>query len=124
MSFCQESTRFCNYSRERFGREITFIKPHWYDDAAMSVQTTFESALSYAEGTYFYLLDHQHTPQQARQVLPNALKTEICISGMYDAWEHFMELRYFGKTGKPHPDMLIVSTMLKDEFGKIGVKFE
>jgi len=116
MSFCQESTRYCNYGKDKFGSEITFIEPTWYNEAERVIKSSFESFLKYSEDAYMDLLDHQYTPQQARQVLPNALKTEICVCGFEEDWKHFFDLRYRGTTGKPHPDMLNVATMLHKEF--------
>ena len=120
-SFCQESTRFCNYSKDKFGNELTFIEPTWYADSEDIIKSSFDSFLKYSEDAYLDLLDHQYTPQQARQVLPNALKTEICVCGDADAWQHFFDLRYRGLTGKPHPDMLQVSTMLYEAFKEKGI---
>lgn len=109
-SFAQESSRYCNYGlADKFGRELTFIKPYWYDDVSDDVRTDFENNLRYCEDTYLEFIDKKLTPQQARQVLPKALKSEICMTGFAEDWKHFLDLRYHGKTGKPHPDMLCVS---------------
>lgn len=139
LSFVQESTRFCNYSKDKFGNELTFIKPSWYSEVTNEQREAFEDYLEISEEAYMALLgkwenrkpDKRYktefkgnplTPQQTRQVLPNALKTEICVCGFKDAWEHLFELRYFGMTGKPHPDMLKVSTMLYKAFVDAGIK--
>ena len=111
-SFAQESTRYCNYSKDKFGNELTFIKPSWYIDGDCEdmryapVISEFENSCHYAEDSYLRMLSYGATPQEARQVLPNALKTEIVMTGFVSDWKHFFDLRYFGKTGKPHPDML------------------
>lgn len=120
-SFCQESSRYCNYSKERFGGEIICIEPTWYKDSSAAIQNYFVGSLQCAEDAYLTLIENGYTPQQARQVLPNALKTEICVCGFDDAWEHFFDLRYRGTTGKPHPDMLYVATMLYKEFENRGI---
>lgn len=116
MSFAQESTRYCNYGRERFGNEITYIKPTWYDDSEPVIKSSFESFLKYSEDTYLDLIDHQYTPQQARQVLPNALKTEIVVTGFTKDWEHFFNLRALDKTGPAHPDIKALALPLYEEF--------
>ena len=95
-SFAQESTRYCNYSKSKFGSQITFITPSWYYEAEPVIQSTFNSFLHYAEDTYLDMLDHQYTPQQARQVLPNALKTEIVLTAYESDWVHFFNLRAIG----------------------------
>ena len=105
-SFAQESTRYCNYSKSKWGSEITFIQPSWYAEAEPVIKSSFESFLKYSEDAYMDLIDHQYTAQQARQVLPNALKTEVVMTGFASDWRHFFDLRMWGKTGAPHPDML------------------
>lgn len=115
-SFAQESTRYCNYSKDKFGNEITFVKPA-HSLAPMSAEDFggehFISALENAEEEYMYLIGHGWSPQQARAVLPNALKTEVCMTGFASDWKHFFDLRLFGKTGKPHPDMLLLAEKAK-----------
>jgi thymidylate synthase (FAD) len=113
MSFCQESTRYCNYSRDKFGNELTFIEPTWYADSENVIKSSFVSLLRYSEDAYLDLLDHQYTPQQARQVLPNALKTEICVCGFEEDWKHFFDLRC---AKNAHPDMQVLAKQLKEQF--------
>ena len=79
------------------------------------------AVLNKAETCYLGAINQGLTPQQARQILPNALKTEICVCGFEDAWTHFFDLRYRGTTGKPHPDMLNVATMLHEQFEERGI---
>ena len=82
-SFAQESTRYCNYSKDKFGNEITFIHPCWIEDNQDTYDRwCFYESLSKAEEVYFRLLKHGWTPQQARAVLPNALKTELVMTGL------------------------------------------
>ena len=100
MSFAQESTRYCNYSKDKFGNELTFIKPNLEG---------YEPLFKQIEELYFKLLEQGKTPQEARAILPNALKTEICVTGFMDDWDYFLDLRYRGTTGKPHPDMYKVA---------------
>lgn len=126
-SFAQESTRYCNYSKDKFNNEITYIQPSWTFD---KVNEEFDkddncnllcSALSEAEDCYFALLDGGWTPQQARQVLPNALKTEIVMTGFADDWKRFFDLRVFGVSGPAHPDIRYIAAKAKnviDEFFK------
>ena len=121
-SFAQESTRYCNYSKDKFGKELTFIKPSWYDEAAENTKAVFDTFLDGSENAYFNLLDHQCSPQQARQVLPNAIKTEICMTGFVDStgWKHFFDLRALDKTGPAHPDMKALACPLYAEFCQRG----
>lgn len=112
-SFAQESTRYCNYSKDKFGREITVIRPLWLqDDLATDL---WETACENAEKSYFSLLDEGWSPQQARAVLPNSLKTEVVITGNMREWRHFFRLRAAGTTGAPHPQMAEVAVPLLKE---------
>lgn len=106
-SFAQESTRYCNYSREDFGKEITCIDPEFEGSAT----NMWIAAMLKAERTYFSLLDWGLTPQEARGVLPTDLKTEIVMTCNLAEWQHVINLRYHGTTGAPHPHMLKVMTM-------------
>lgn len=104
MSFAQESTRYCNYSKGQFGGEITVVRPFWAEDSAPGYEAWYD-ACSVAESTYMDLMEYGWTPQQARSVLPNSLKTEIVMTGNYREWRHFFELRACDKTGPAHPQM-------------------
>lgn len=112
-SFAQESTRYCNYSQEKFGKEITVIKPFFFNPVTFtdngvekdSIYYDWKSACEYAEKIYFKLLESGVTPEQARTVLPNSLKTEIVVTANEREWQHIIDLRLKGTTGKPHPQM-------------------
>ena len=170
-SFAQESTRFCNYSRDKFGNEITYVIPSWCDleegkyswvgfnhepiddywcgwrKDSESLDTKEDSelgktivnrmkdyhwllySLESSEKSYFKLLDRaikcrtnflirdKITPQMARQVLPNALKTEINMCGFISDWKHFFELR---DNSAAHPDMVRLVKPLHEEFIRLG----
>ena len=143
-SFAQESTRYCNYSKDKFGNELTFIIPSWYNkETDSAVKLKFLNYLTTTEGLYLDLLRGSYwakkvieggatyekfeniekvfaplTPQQARQVLPNALKTELVMTGFVSDWEHFFDLRARGTTGAPHPDAKVLAEPLMGEFYK------
>lgn len=138
MSFAQESTRYCNYSKDKFGGEISYIMPSWFPEANMQQQEAFMQIMKATEDYYMALLgqwderkpdarfktgfkDNPLTPQQARQVLPNALKTEICVTGFASDWRFFFDLRLFAKTGKPHPDMLLLAERAKSVAEDAGI---
>lgn len=118
-SFAQESTRYCNYSKDKFNNELTFIFPYWLLNRD---HDEFTKALRDTEKYYFTLLDQGWTPQEARQVLPNALKTEICMTGFESDWKHFLDLRYFEVTGKAHPDMKELATKIVEQFKNNNIK--
>lgn len=100
-SFSQESTRYCNYSKDGFGGEITAIRPCFLEEGSYT-WTQWKSACLYAEGRYFQMLDCGCTPQEARSVLPNSLKTEVVMTANLREWRHILRLR----TDKAaHPSM-------------------
>lgn len=107
VSFAQESTRYCNYAQDKFGKEITVIEPFFYKDREQSEEyNMWERAMEDAERHYFELIDAGSTPQEARSVLPNSLKTEIIMTATEEEWQHIIDLRAKGTTGKPHPQMV------------------
>lgn len=123
-SFAQESTRFCNYSTNKFGKECTFIQPCWsashtenYNGVDNFSGDYYEHSLRDAEQCYFKLLELGWTPQQARAVLPNSLKTELVMTGFTSDWEHFFKLR---DAGSAHPQARELAQPLHEEFIKRG----
>lgn len=113
-SFTQESTRYCNYSKEKFGNEIRCIKPANYGSWSIGNQITYEQSLRSAEKAYLALIKEGATPQQARGVLPTDLATTIIMSANHEEWEHFFDLRSRAKTGAPHPNMKVVASKAEE----------
>lgn len=123
-SFAQESTRYCNYSKDDFSSEITFIIPDYLEYKSEGWNIWKES-MKQAEDAYFKMLDFGLSPQQARAVLPNSLKTEVVMTANLREWRHFFKLRALGTTGKPHPQMLEVAVpLLEDMKNLIPVVFD
>ena len=132
-SFVQESQRYCNYSKDKFGGEITFIKPSFITvdelpsnidiNASPEVFKAFilKVAFDFSEKAYFNLIKEGCTPQEARAILPNATKTEVLMTGFASDWRFFFDLRYYGETGKPHPDMELLAGKAREEFIKAGI---
>ena len=115
-SFAQESTRYCNYSKDKFGNEITVID-QGFDDGE---KLFWQWACTKAEECYFKLLDRDITPQMARSVLPTCLKTEIVMTAPMFEWEHFFNLRMDGVAGTPHP---LIKELSKMAFKSIREEF-
>lgn len=135
-SFAQESTRYCDYSKDKFGNDITYIIPSWLDlpegkysnwdndwcdvselkllypevDNLSDPANCFLQSIKNAEYYYFMLINRGWKPQQARQVLPNVTKTELVMTGFESDWEHFFELRC---SGAAHPDAKKLADELK-----------
>jgi len=111
-SYSQESTRYCNYSNEKFGSELTFIKPCFWpeDDSRYAI---WKEQMRQAEAAYIRLIEAGATPQEARSVLPNSLKTEIVVTMDIREWRHFFRLR---TAPAAHPQMREVACMMLDTF--------
>lgn len=143
MSFAQESTRYCNYSKDKFGNELTFIIPCWmdipegsinlgnydktsarYNDGNVHIIDTkppyvgvdFIRSLCEAEYNYLSMVRNGWKPQEARAILPNSLKTELVVTGFVSDWNHFFDLRARGTTGAPHPQAKELAEPLMKEF--------
>lgn len=133
-SFAQESTRYCNYSKDKFGNECTFIIPSWLNyeeqqfvsknDSSCSIRTDlseheyFIDLLLESERTYNYLTQYcDWKPQQARAILPNSLKTELVMTGTIEQWEGFFKLR---DAKDAHPQARELAQPLHEEFIKRG----
>lgn len=139
-SFAQESTRYCNYSKDKFGNEITVIEPcffwdiseddklmyrnvfdKWSDDSNLNVTpkglqyARWYSTCKCCEASYFKMLEYGATPQEARSVLPTSLKTEIVVTADMREWRNIFKLRAAGEHGVPHPQMLEVMIPLLNE---------
>ena len=111
-SFAQSSTRYCNYSKDKFGGEITFIDSANWENMSKSEVIAMYNSFKAAEDAYMYLIKEGCTPQLARSVLPNQLMTEIVVTANMDEWHHIADLRLSGTTGAPHPDMKHIMTEL------------
>lgn len=127
-SFAQESTRYCNYSKDKFSNELAFIQPCWLDDERLKLYGPYHTVirdkspesilianLNNAERDYLDLIKLGWKPQEARAVLPNALKTELVMTGFISDWSHFFELR---DACSAHPQARELAQPLHEEFIK------
>jgi thymidylate synthase (FAD) len=141
-SFTQESTRYCNYSKDKFGNDLTFIIPCWMNEIELKEEfgdlTTLEyhkdiekfqssewsdaanflQSLAWCESNYLTLLQNGWKPQQARAVLPNSLKTELIMTGFISDWKHFFMLRC---APGAHPQAQEIAIPLEQEFKQLGL---
>ena len=114
-SYAQESTRYCNYSQDKFGHELTFIIPDFLEYGSEGFKL-WKDEMKQVEKTYFAMLEAGHTPQEARSVLPNSLKTELVMTANLREWRAFFKLRAANSTGAAHPQMLEITRPLLDDF--------
>ncbi len=120
-SYSQESTRYCNYQKDKFGSELTFIKPIFWDDSSEQYAIWF-SMMQMIEKNYMQLIDLGTSPQEARSILPNSLKTEIVVTMNLREWRHFFRLR---TAEAAHPQMQEIARAMLTEFqNKIPIIFD
>lgn len=124
-SYSQESTRYCNYSNKKFGNELTFIEPCYWNlenEEDKLKRKVWTDTLLDVEKRYMKLLELGATPQEARSILPNSLKTEIVMTMNLREWRHFFKLR---TSSAAHPQMREVAIMILKEFKeRISVIFD
>jgi len=123
-SYSQESSRYCNYSGDKFGNELTFIKPcFWHEDDENYL--LWKKTLEVIEQNYMALIKNGAKPQEARSILPNSLKTEIFMTANLREWRHFIKLR---TSPRAHPQMrevaLKIYKILKEKLPVIFADIE
>lgn len=137
-SIAEQSSRYCNYSKDKFDNQVTFCIPEWWNTDEQDAndflplllagatpkeeakdKMNFVYAMKNTETSYLILTEeYGWQPQQAREVLPLCTASEIVHTAFASDWRHFFDLRLFGKTGKPHPNMLQLATLMKEEAEK------
>lgn len=124
LSYSQESTRYCNYSGDKFGNEITVIEPCFFEPDT-TLYELWRRACMTAEIEYMTMLRNGATPEQARDVLPTSVKTELIMTGTLAQWGHFFDLRAKQITGKAHPQAVEVALPLMHEMdGRFPAVFD
>lgn len=119
-NIAEQSTRYCNYSKDKFENEIQFCKPHWYDNADEYNKKVYRDSLMNGEFYYFKLLNEGLLPQDARGVLPLDTASKVVYTYTFAEWVEIINKRYFGTTGKPHPNAKIIIGMVLDKFKEMG----
>jgi len=114
-SYTQESTRYCNYSKGKFGSEITVIKPCFWNENDEKYKV-WRNTIEIIEDSYNKLILLGALPQEARSILPNSLKTEIVITMNLREWKHFFKLR---TSEAAHPQIREIAIPLLKEFKKL-----
>lgn len=140
-SMAEQSTRYCNYSKDKFGKEITVNLPEWVRELSATEPSEINfmelakkveegSADDYenwlfgniaAERAYMNLIAAGRKPQEARVILPLDTNTELVHTAFVSDWKHFFDLRALGTTGAPHPDAKVLARPLYDEFCRLGL---
>ena len=140
-SMAEQSTRYCNYSKDKFGNEISINIPEWVralsveepaqiDFLELAKKVTEGQADDYenwlfanlaAERSYMNLIALGRKPQEARAILPLDTNTELIHTAFVSDWKHFFDLRAKGTTGAPHPDAKVLALPLYEEFCRLGL---
>lgn len=113
-SVAEQSTRYCDFNKDKFGNDIMFIQPNWFGSDVANDELI--KAYTHAELYYKALRELGYRPEQARQVLPLGIKTQAVYTAFANDWEHFLRLRADGISGKPHPNIKIIADMIKELF--------
>lgn len=130
-SISEESTRYCNYSKDKFNNELTFIKHCWLNDEKLklyrdyhtvirdkSPESIFIANLNNVERDYLDLIKLGWTPQQARQILPLSTKVQTIHTAFESDWDEFVKLRADGCSGSVHPNMKVIADKIKSLMAK------
>jgi thymidylate synthase (FAD) len=112
-AYSQESSRYCNYSKDKFGNKVAMLKPYFYKDSKL--YDIWETGVRRAAAGYFVMLKEGGTTEEARELLPNSTKTEIAITYNINAWRHFLSLR---ASQKAHPEIRRMAMVLLKEFSE------
>ena len=111
-SFSEQSTRYCNYSNDKFGSELTFIEPYWWD-SRIDDRLEFLQSCEMSEKMYLRMIERGMTPQFARDVLPLCTKTELVMTGFVDDWRNFFSQRL---ADNAHPQARELAKNLRELF--------
>ena len=122
-NIAERSTRYCNYSKDKFGNQICICKPYYYDNLEIADQLAFINRMSEYEGNYLNRISRGWKPEDAREFLPLCTATEVVYTYNVREWRHIIDLRYYGTTGKPHPNAKIIAGLIRDRLIYLGYKF-
>lgn len=113
---CEQSTRYCNFSKDKFGGEVAFNRPYWIEkeNDQSSEYKLWKSSMQIAEKNYVDMLSLGMTTDQTRGVLPIDTHSRAILTATTNEWNHFIRLRLKGYTGKPHGDIAIIAGMINE----------
>lgn len=122
-NIAERSTRYCNYSKDKFDNQICICKPYYYDNLEIADQLAFINRMSEYESNYLNRINRGWSPEDAREFLPLCTATEVIYTYTVKEWRHIIDLRYYGTTGKPHPNAKIIAGLIRDQLIYLGYKF-
>ena len=125
---CEQSTRYCNFSKDKFGNEVAFNKPYWWNDNPPHnyinlsqeeyEQELWKQSMQHAEDMYIKALNNDMPTDIARGILPLDTHTRAIYTAAISEWHHFIDLRFKGTTGKPHGDIKIIAEKINNIINK------
>lgn len=111
---CEQSTRYCNYSKDKFGGEVAFNKPYWYDSADEYTKVKWENMMKSVTISYLTMTRDYNIPTDSiRGILPLDTHTRAIYTATIEEWNHIIDLRLKGTTGKPHGDIMIIADKIR-----------
>lgn len=122
-NIAERSTRYCNYSKDKFDNQICICKPYYYDNLEIADQLAFINRMSEYEDNYLNRISRGWKPEDAREFLPLCTATEVVYTYNIKEWRRIIDLRYYGTTGKPHPNAKIIAGLIRDRLIYLGYKF-
>lgn len=118
-NIAEQSTRYCNFSNDKFGHNVRYALPHWYEDASWYLKAFTKFAMKLDEWFYFIALKLGLKPQDAREFLFLMTSTKVVYTYTLAEWRHIIDLRYYGTTGAPHPNAkLAIGLIYQDMVNK------
>ena len=116
-NICEQSTRYCNFTKDKFNGEVKICQPWWFDDEKVDAvkQNHYLKGIEIATNVYKELVDSGMRPQDARGVLPLDTATTVVYTYRVEEWAHIINLRYYGTAGTPHPNAKIIANMIREE---------
>jgi len=111
---CEQSTRYCNFSKDKFCNEVSFNKVYWFDDANIQKQNRWKSSMKQAEHNYLEALKEGFITDEARGILPIDTHSRAIYTATLEEWNHIIDLRLKGTTGKPHGDIKIIAEKINN----------
>ena len=121
-NICEQSTRYCNYTADKFDGQVAICEPWWLRDDVYDIQTTKNilNAMEIATNCYNDAVKNGVKPQDARGVLPLDTATKCVYTYRIEEWEHIIDLRYYGKAGTPHPNAKYIANLIREELNNTG----
>jgi len=114
-NICEQSTRYCNFSKDKFDSQVAICKPHWFDKLNNEQKQEALNDFELSSSAYILRCINGWPPQDAREFLHLCTNTVVCYTYSLKEWKHIIDLRYYGTTGKPHPNAFIFANLIRKE---------